>query len=895
MRYQSLKNVPLIAATLPCNLIVIFTTCYFVCVPTVSLEDSQTVPSRTDNLCNVRVQCAPIPGLSHLWHTEVCGIQLVEFCIMVNNWIRRGWIRAPRGKELMTEEMEEDTTMHMEDEGTVPEDIESEEMLDDGAIVERIEMPRANPDIGRMVITLIIIVALIMAFRLLQGPGGKFEGQIVATGGGNTYAAGDVIAIPFDEPASLNIDVSGAGMVEIFPGTSLRLDEAEESESCRLTLIEGKVVLNMTVPNLKVVVEAANNEVNTIGARYFVELWEGNENYRVLVGVYEGKAGIVTERGKLLGLSAGDAVYFGKDLTIHPIVPSITDWPGKVGRLDGWVFPCLYRQEPPSLASLIGSICRQAGVKSNFPDTHPSMNIQVPTEHLGREAVRAGEILDKLARAYGFSYGVQDNELQISLLDNARHLALIGEWAIFSQPGPHEIGWPQDASGTALGADPGNLAEIATRRDAPVESRIGALLMLQAGREFGGDEYIEPTFDSEINIAFDPLSPMGLKRIAFDDLYGGDDAPAEKIVPLLKKGDVLIARNYFMCRLWGPPAWMDTGDLNEIDEYLRGVSYSAEDDAGRFYIGLVEGIENTVEMLKWFEGVYFSGDDRLGMEVVHQLQDIAYANIDTVDPLFVGKALKRVMSLGSDSGIIVALDGIRAMGGRDERDVKLLMLIDNLATTPSSQVTSYAAYTIGYLMRMFHEPEDEKLVDEMIPKIRDPLSEDGAVTLWVLGIADGLDTKPGLVTAELIEALDERVGLVIHPEDQLWLLRLLRVQRIELEGAAGLSWVRGEAVQVFGQLLALKDPNYLERVVLTLGLTEQAPSGAGAEPADIRGKVDQAFLGFAVHTDPKLRLLSVRYLANNKPMGREEALAVLADDEYVVIAEEARKALGTGE
>ena len=795
----------------------------------------------------------------------------------------------------MTEEMEEDTTLHPEDEAPVPEDIESEEMLDDGAIVEQIEMPPANPNIGRMVVTLIIVAAVILAFRLLHGPGGKLEGQTLATGGGNTYAAGDVIAHPFDEPATLNIDVSGAGMVEILPGTSLRFEEAKESESSRLTLIEGKIILNMTLPNLKVVVEAANNEVTTTGARYFVELWGGNDAYRIQVGVYEGKTGIVTEDAKLLGLAAGEAVYFGSDISLHPIVPPVTDWPGKVARLDGWVFPCLYRQELPNLASLIGSICRQAGLKSNFPGTHPFMNIQVPTGDLDREAVRASEILDELGRAYGFSYGVQDNELLIRLLDTNRHLAVIGEWAIFSQPGPSEIGWPQDASGTALGANLKNIVEIATYRDAPVESRIGALLILQAGRESGGDEFIEPTFEVEMNIAFDTLSPMHLKRMAFDDLYGRDDAPAEKIVPLLKKGDYYISRNYFRCRIWGPPSWMDTGDLNEIDEYLRGVSFSAADAVGKFYIGLVERNENTIDMLKWLDEVYFSGDDQLGLEVVRQLQDIAYANLESVDSRLVGKALKRVLSLGSNSGIIVALDGIRAMGGRDKRDVQLLMLVDNLATTPSSPVTSYAAYTIGYVLRMFPEPDDEKLVDEIVLKIRDPLSEDSEVSLWVLGIADGLETLPGLATPELIDALNERAGLVMHLDDQLWLLRLLRVQRIELEGAAGLSWVRGEAVQAFGQLLALKDPNYLVQVVLTLGLTEQAPSGEGAEPTDIRGKVDQAFLGFAVHTDPKLRLLSARYLTGNKPLGAEEALTVLAEDEYVVISAEARMALGMGE
>ena len=102
-------------------------------------------------------------------------------------------------------------------------------------------------------------------------------------------------------------------------------------------------------------------------------------------------------------------------------------------------------------------------------------------------------------------------------------------------------------------------------------------------------------------------------------------------------------------------------------------------------------------------------------------------------------------------------------------------------------------------------------------------------------------------------------------------------------------------MQAFSQLLALKDPNYLAQVVLTLGLLEQAPSGEGAEPADIRGKVDQAFLGFAVHTDPKLRLLSARYLTSNKPLGAEEALTVLAEDEYVVIAGEARMAMGVGD
>ncbi len=38
----------------------------------------QTVPSRTEIICNVKVQCAPIRELSHSSHTEVRGTRFMK-------------------------------------------------------------------------------------------------------------------------------------------------------------------------------------------------------------------------------------------------------------------------------------------------------------------------------------------------------------------------------------------------------------------------------------------------------------------------------------------------------------------------------------------------------------------------------------------------------------------------------------------------------------------------------------------------------------------------------------------------------------------------------------------------------------------------------------------------
>jgi hypothetical protein len=237
--------------------------------------------------------------------------------------------------------------------------------------------------------------------------------------------------------------------------------------------------------------------------------------------------------------------------------------------------------------------------------------------------------------------------------------------------------------------------------------------------------------------------------------------------------------------------------------------------------------------------------------------------------------------------MILGLDGLHSLAGQIDRDTQLMLLLHPLTSSVTSAVTRQAAFTMGKYMELYPRPEDEKSINVWISNIKDPLSEGGRITLWALALDDGYETIPGLVRQDLANAVAVRLGKITAPEERLWMLRILRTQRAELEGATGLGWVRGPAVDALKDLLKSKDPSYLVDAILSLGLTDPAPGQPNAEPAEMRAMVDEKFISLASHTDPRLRLLAARYLANNNPPGRNEALSALAGDEYPAIAKEA--------
>lgn len=782
----------------------------------------------------------------------------------------------------MAEAIEENEDPHPKD------DIEGEQPdeLDDDAIVEQIEIPPIRPSVTRLIITLVIVVAIILAFRFIRDSGSKDGGRLTS-GDGMAYSIGDVISQPFDAVSSMRVEVMGAGTIELFPGASLRVERRKASEGKRFTLLGGRIIMDMPKPDLRVVIAAKQAEVSTNGARLFMELWEEYEDYRLRVGALEGKAAVVTENGEMLAISAGDGIYMSAGAQIHPVTPPVTDWPGKVPRLDNRVFPCLNQQDKPSVAALIRSICRQAGMKDNLPDNHPLERIPAPDDLLKEDAVTAGELLDLLGIRYGFRYGVHKNELKVTFLDAQEHLAAIGEWAIFSSPDISTLGWPESVTGDTFGDTPMNLVGIVRLTDAPLEARVGALVTLMAGRSIIGDEYIGMTYDAEFGVAFETLSPMILMQMAFEDLYMRRDTPVERIVPLLERGNLYTARNYFRHRVWGLPPWADEGTLLKAEASLKGVIYSDDDNAGKLYVALAEGASDTKEMLVWFKKIFFSDDVQLGVEATRHLYRIAIDAPDDVNLKFMSNALKNVLTVGSDGSMILALDGLRALAGRIGRDGHLMILVDRTPTTTTSALTRHAAFTMGLLLKLHFEPEDEQRVSKIIARLEDTKSDKGKVILWVLGIGDGVKTSTGLVRSDIVNALAVRIGKISEPGERLWMLRLLRVQRAELEGTVGLGWVRGPAADALTDVLSSKDASYLVEAILSLGLTDPAPVEPPGEPGAMRTMVGKKFVAFASHTDPRLRFLAARYLTNNKPPEGNDALTVLAGDEYPAIAKEA--------
>ena len=189
----------------------------------------------------------------------------------------------------MADTIEDNEDLHPEDgvDGEQPDE------LDDDAIVEQIEIPPVRLSVTRLIITLVIVVAVILGFRFICDSGSKDGGRLTS-GDGIAYSTGDVISQPFDAAGSMRIDVTGAGTIELFPGASMRVERRKASESGRFTLLGGRIILDMPTPDLRVIVAAKQAEVGTGGARLFMELWEEYEDYRLRVGVLEGRAGVVT-------------------------------------------------------------------------------------------------------------------------------------------------------------------------------------------------------------------------------------------------------------------------------------------------------------------------------------------------------------------------------------------------------------------------------------------------------------------------------------------------------------------------------------------------------------------------------------------------------------------------
>jgi hypothetical protein len=708
---------------------------------------------------------------------------------------------------------------------------------------------------------------------------------------GKTYSTGALVTQPFDALKPIRLEFPDGGPVELFPGGILKVGKPRSNESGRFILDEGRLVVDMRTPGLRLAIEAHGAEIGTTGGRLFMELYGSDMDYRLRVGMFDGSADMTTYEGEATGLSAGEAVYLNAGMNISPLMPPSNDWPARCPRLNRWVFPGLTIERQPSVAQLIKSACKQAGLRMSLAEESPFADLPVPDDLLGAGAVRVTDILDDLALRCGFGYGIHNDEVLISPLTEHEHIAAVGEKVIFSHPEKPDIAFPMVFPHDEPVAFQQRLASLASLSAAPIEDRIGALAVLVAGRRELGGTFVNKTVDLEWDIAFDMTQPQVLRRFAFEDLYANADVPPELIVPLLEKAGLESARDYFRLRAWGPPAWADGETAAKMDEMFNTIIESSADKVGTLFSEIALGSVEYAQLARHLEEAFFAMEPELRVDMAHHFYNLARRTPGHVDPAFINVALKRVFTMGGDYAKLLAIDGAIQIAGRIERDYQLLLLIGNHILTPDSPITAPAAEAMGVLMGLNLQSEDEKWVDERAGELKDPDGEMGPLALYILGALDGLKTHPGLGHQKLLSALEARLGLVSEPDERLRMLRLLRAHRIGLVGAEGLGWAVGPAADALADMLATVDSNYLVEAILSLGLTEPAPPSLAFEPGGLRREVDKAFISFAAHSDARLRLLAAEYFQGNRPAGRDEALKSLADDEYPAIADAASEAL----
>jgi hypothetical protein len=791
----------------------------------------------------------------------------------------------------MSEEQEESKPEQGAEAGEHPAD--KPPVKDDMRVVtEAVQFPvlRANPI--RWIIALIVVAGVIAGLRFIQGTARFTPGKAVSTDEGLSYTAGDIVSQPFEAEGALKLNLDDERYIELSPGASVRLESTSRGESAHLTLKSGRVRYTGPPMVQKVLVDTSVADVGISGGRAFIELWGGEGNERLRVGVLNGSASITAGKNRALSLGEGDAVFVGQDLQPQYLVTPLNEWPGIDPRLDKWVFPMLTRKENPTVAEFIEDIGNQVGLRVLIPNGAQFANLSAGDISSYGKVRRACALLDELALQWGFEMGLDGDVLMITPLDEPHHLAAIGEWVLFTQAKPANLFWPKLFSEGIVSGAQYRFDNIALLSAAPYEQRLGALAILIANRLKGGGEYTAKLVDAELAIAFDVSQPYILRRLAFEDLYANPDIMPEKIVPQLEVAKVETAREYFRLRVWGPPAWGDPGVWSVYEGALAEKSKDDESKVGFLYQGMYAGELDYRTVAECMGQIWPSTDINAAREVTRYFYDLSIDTPKGVDPVFISVGLKSVFNTGRANMLLLAFDALRTLSKRLEPDNAILWLIDPYTTDANMELSQYAAAAMGTFL-MDHPFSDQRRQADSIKKwiveISDPISKQGYSSLFLLGLIKGLDTEPCFVDEGLLKAVETRLGKI--PSDspeRLGLLRLIRVQRQALEGSGGLAWAYGIAASKIIEILSDKDAGIVLEAILSLGLDEPSSSNPSSEPEGLRAALDDAFISLAGHQDPRLRWLSLNYLLLNKPQNGGAALEKLAGDEYPAIAKKAK-------
>ncbi len=767
---------------------------------------------------------------------------------------------------------------------------EPPEELDDAAIVDAVKLPAMPLSFARWFFALIVIAVIIVVYRYASG---AISAQPrLVTMGGRGYAAGDVITVPFDAVAPVTLKIADGQTIEVQPGARIVVQTPRELEQAAFRLERGKVILDMFALQKRVVIRAYRDEVGTVEGRLFVEMYGPEDDSRLRAGVYEGAGVIVTYEGEALAIREGNAVSLDSNKYVFPIVPPVNDWSAKDAHLEGYVFPGLARQAHPSVNSHIEDLCRQVGLSASLPDDDRLLGIAVPNELLGMEPVRLCDILDELARRCGFSYGIDDDELYVSLLDESGQFACIGDWVIFSRPDLRSFRWPDSIPTDDPPGMQKRLANLAMLSAAPLEKRVGALAVMIAGKREFGDAYVDAVYDFEAGMAFNADYPEFIRRIAFEDIYYADELPADVILPRLDDPGLAAAREFYRFLAWGNPPWADDDTLHELESKFAAVIDSNDDAAGRLYRDFATGGASVTKLPAMMEPLTSGTDYALQLEVARHLDALARRCPPGVDSEALKLALKLVFASEWDVTSLLALDGFGALADVIERDYALLVHIGGRVGDINDPITVYGAPVMARIMGNNLLPEDEQWIDQRIAELTDPDAPTGEVILLMLGVCDGLETIPVLTGRDMIDALESRLGFITERVETLQVLRILRMQRGQVDGATGIAWAEGIAGERLTEVLASKDPGYLVEAILSLGLTEPGSSDNSAGPYALRDSLNGKFIALAAHPDPRLRWLALEYIANDHPPSSDTALASLADDDFPAIAARAAEVMG---
>ncbi len=794
--------------------------------------------------------------------------------------------RRDANREKMTDDSEKPDPVE-DDRHSNPEEDELPE-FDDDAIVNAIKFPTVKASLTRWVIAVVVIALIVYAARTFFGPGGFAVREQATTDEGQVYSTGDVVSSPTDANELLRVNIDEERYVDLSPGASIRLDSPERNEDSRITLLNGRILYTGPFTGRRATITTILGDIGTPGGRLFAELWGRTGEQRLRVGMLHGNADFVTTDGDILPLVVGKGAFAGDDLEPGYVVPPLYEFPNLDPRLDRWVYTSLTQSEDPTITDVIESVGHQAGLRVTFPEWLSLANFSIK-ESVSRWGLhRAGEVLEGLGMQWGFGFGIRDDELLIIPLDEGEHTATIGEWALVNWVHPDALFWPDRFRIAGNETVAKRLQTVAALSASPLERRVGALAMLIGYNRMDPATRDDDFIDFEINLAFDLNQPYFLRRLAFEDLYNNPLVTPEEIVPKLEIAGIDVARDYMRMRVWMPPAWGDQGVWGVYEDSLTAKLDADASKAGLLYSGFVHNSLEYKDASQYASAALTSTDPGVAIEAAHFLRDIAVYTPASANPDIIGNTMKSIFDAKRSDVMILGLDGLRHLSSRLTADSTLLWLIDPYVTEKNAHIASYAAAALGSLLQ-YHPFDDVErwngFIDERDIEIADPDSEQSISTLRLLGMVVDLDIEPCLTDESFIVALQTRLSAVTGPQDRLLALRYLRSQVTALHSTEGLGWIQGDTVDYINQILSETDPNFLLEAILTLDLHKGGyPANGGEDVEALRSVLDKFFISLAEHSDPRLRLVALEYIRDNRPDGYGEVIARLADDEYPLIA-----------